>query len=134
MAGNTRFIWPNLLFLFFLSLLPIFTKWVGNNFGEVVSAVGYMFLFLLVNVRNQFRFSSLMANKDELNRNNDTRDSWFQLGVCFVLILGAIVLSFFSPSVASITMIGLPLVISFNNLLLEHANRRPTRKEKQRRI
>lgn len=57
------------------------------------------------------------------------RDFWLRLGVWFVLILGAIVLSFFSPSVASIIMIGLPLVIFLSNLGFEHDNRRPPRKK-----
>ncbi|MBC8060535.1 MAG: DUF1211 domain-containing protein [Clostridiaceae bacterium] len=37
--GNTV-LWLNILFLFFLSLVPLFTKWVIQNPKSVVPAVG----------------------------------------------------------------------------------------------
>lgn len=125
--------WRNLLFLFFLSLLPIFTKWVVNNFGEVVPAVGYVIVFLLVNLSNQFMFSCLITDEDKKKWNSVRKFFWIRLVVWVIFIAGAMVLSFFFPRVASVIMIGLPLLISLSNLWFENDKSRQKRHNKDKR-
>ena len=47
---TSKIIWCNHSFLFFLALLPIFTKWIIINPSEVIPLIGYDIVFLLVNL------------------------------------------------------------------------------------
>ena len=47
---TNRIVWRNMLFLFFLALLPIFTRWVLQNPTEIIPVVSYDILFVLLNI------------------------------------------------------------------------------------
>ena len=111
--------WRNLLFLFSLSLLPLFTKWVINNFGQVVPAIGYTIVFLLVQFSNILVFNSLISDEEKKNLRRLRRLTWLHILIWIAFIAGAILLSFFFPSVASVILIGLPLIFSLSNLWIE---------------
>lgn len=51
----------NILYLFCLSLLPLFTKWIMLHPGEVVPAVGYDIVFLLLTICYQLLRRCAMA-------------------------------------------------------------------------
>ncbi len=114
-----KVIWRNMLFLFALSLLPVFTKWIIVHFGETVPAVGYVLVFLLVNASSRLLFHAVM---DENFRQVMRRIRPASIGrtVATVLtVIGLIAFSAVMPELACILLIGLPVVLSLSNLLFE---------------
>ena len=120
---TTMISWRNMLFLFSLSLMPVFTKWVIENLGEVVPAVGYAIVFLLVNLSFQFLFSSAMKHSGVKNPEFPGNFPYIFITIWVIVIGGIIVLCFFLPLVASILLIGLPLLFSLSNLWFEHPHK-----------
>lgn len=112
--------WRNFLFLFSLSLMPIFTKWVIENFGEVIPAVGYVIVFIFVNVSYQFLSSSMITHDDKNKLRVLGKSTWLHYAIWVIIIFGAIVFSFFYPIIASVLLIGLPIISSLASLWDEH--------------
>ncbi len=124
---TTMISWRNMLFLFSLSLMPVFTKWVIENLGQVVPALAYTIVFIFVNLTFQFLFIGARKNKEERNFNASGKVMIIFFLVWFILFAGIITLCFFQPLVASILLIGLPVLFSLSNLWFEH----PPRKERR---
>ena len=61
---TNRLIWYNFSFLFFLSLIPIFTKWVIEHPGVLIPAIGYDVIFILVQFCSSLIFH-LVASTSE---------------------------------------------------------------------
>jgi uncharacterized membrane protein len=112
--------WRNMLFLFSLSLMPVFTKWVIENLGKVVPAVGYAIVFIFVNLSFQLMFSSAIKQSKEKKQIMSRKFILLFTVVWVTVIAGTIVLCFFQPLIASILLIGLPLLFSLSNLWFEH--------------
>ena len=49
-----KVVWRNLIYLFFLSLIPFFTKWIMENPGQIIPTVGYDIIFFLVTLSFDF--------------------------------------------------------------------------------
>ena len=119
-VSNTL-VWRNLLFLFFLALIPIFTEWVMLHSSEVVPAIGYDIVFLLATASMFWIGSSTAVYKKR-------REEFEALGsgsllrrwlVLFGIVCAIIVLSFFFPRVSLVFFIGFPVVFSIFNLVFE---------------
>jgi uncharacterized membrane protein len=118
-------IWRNFLYLFFLSLMPIFTKWVIQNPDEVVPVIGYDILFLLVNICYHFVWNSIMKENEEFKKDNEkfkNEGKASRRGFAFMLLvlIGIFVLSFFYPRISVVFFIGMPVVFSLFNLIVEN--------------
>lgn len=118
-------IWRNLLFMFFLSLMPIFTKWVMQNPDEVIPAIGYDILFMLVHISYHFVWSSIMKENEEIKKNieklkNESKSSWRRLAIMLLNLIAIFVLSFFYPRISLIFFIGMPVVFSLFNLIVDN--------------
>jgi len=123
---TSKIVWRNLLFLFFLSLIPIFTKWVMENPDASTPAIGYDIVFLLVSVSYQLIWTSIIQEDEsehskELLRmtQSGTRSWWLRLGILIVFAGAIIVLSYFYPRFALIFLIGLPVAFSLFNIVTE---------------
>ena len=62
---NSKIIWQNHLFLFFLALLPIFTKWVIENPNEFIPAIAYDIVFFMVYL-SYFFLAKVAIGKEKL--------------------------------------------------------------------
>ena len=118
---SSTLIWRNLLFLFFLALIPIFTKWVMLHSSEVVPAIGYDIVFLLATASMFWIGSSTPVYKKRREEfrafgGSSLLRRWLLL---FVVVCGIIVLSFFFPRVSLVFFIGFPVVFSIFNLVFE---------------
>ena len=119
--------WRNYLFLFSLSLMPLFTKWVIENFGEVVPAVGYVIVFMFVNASYMFLHSSMMSDEDKKHLKSHGKLVWIHDIIWVLATIGTIAFSFFYPMIASVLLLGLPLFFSLASLWDEredHTERR----------
>ncbi len=128
---TNRIMWRNLLFLFFLSLIPIFAKWVMLNPGQVAPALGYDIIFLLVNISYLFIWHSIIHDNGEEERykvikelRGAGRDPWVRFAIMAGIIAAIIILSFFYPTISLIFFIGLPVVTSLFNLVFDNSKNR----------
>ena len=124
-VSNT-ILWRNLLFLFFLSLIPIFTKWMILHPDEVVPALGYDLVYLLVHLcDNLIWASALKQTKNEkiyeqvASVKNARRNRWWGGLIIGGGIIAILALSFYYPRFSLIFFIGFPASFSLVNLFLE---------------
>jgi uncharacterized membrane protein len=116
--GN-KVIWFNILFLFFLSLVPLFTKWVIENPNSVEPAVGYGIVFLCVNLCLDFMFISLLPSIIQINSPHFYLRMMLMPFISLVIIL----IAFFYPRISTILFIGLPISSAVLNLLFDETKR-----------
>ncbi len=122
---SNKFIWRNLLFLFFLALMPIFTKWVILYSNEVVPVIGYDIVFLLVNASSYWIGSEAAKQEGGVNiqkrrQRFGGQSRWLPRWIIMAIIIGAIIiLSLFYPDISIIFFIGLPVFFSLFNLIIE---------------
>lgn len=112
---SNRVVWINIIFLFFLSLVPLFTKWVIQNPNAVVPAVGYAIVFLCVNLCVSFMFLLIIPIKLFEHKYN-LYPRIFMLPVIILIIIS---IAFYYPRISIIMFIGLPVASSVLNLLFE---------------
>lgn len=114
---SQKLVWRNFLFLFVISLVPIFTKWVIADFGEVFPAIAYIVLYVILGKSFWFLFLSEVSYKRDkkLKRVMLVRN----LISVFILIL-AVALTYFFPYVASVLLIGIPLFNAVSNIWIEY--------------
>jgi uncharacterized membrane protein len=122
---TNKIIWRNMLFLFFLSLMPIFTKWVIENLDQVIPAIGYDIVFLLVNISYQFIWNGIINENAELKRDMEALKSegkffWLRFILMLIVIAAIIVLSIFNPRISLICFIVFPVILSLFNLIYEN--------------
>ncbi len=121
-------IWKNMIFLFFLALLPIFTKWVLVNPTELIPVFAYDILFIFINLSYFIIFREIYRKKDQISRNgrNDIKHSLLShisfLITLLVVILLVIILSLFFPKIAVILFMGLPILSVLLNIFFEERN------------
>ena len=125
------FIWFNLMFLFFLSLIPIMTKWVMENPGELTPAIGYNVVYLLVNFTYVFIFGfvihnsekeeilKLRTNKKKLGKSFPNEFLWLRFIISAIIILISIILAIYIPRLSTVFLLALPVASSLANLLFE---------------
>lgn len=131
---SNKIVWRNLLFLFFLSLIPIFTKWVMQNPDEVVPAIGYDIVYLFVNISYLMIWHSMIhengyeeRRKEMENLQPAGKSPWIRFVIMVVIIAAIIVLSFFYPRISQIIFIGIPVVSSLFNLIYDYQDNRKER-------
>lgn len=120
---SSKVLWRNLVFLFFLSLLPIFTKWLFLYPKELVPIIAYDILFIFIYLSYFFMMKS--TNIKMPHRQNHRKPMpqykhfliWFSIWVPTVILI--ILLFIYIPEVTAIIIIALPLIFSFTNLFLE---------------
>ena len=123
------------MFLFFLSLTPILTKWVIENPHNIVAAIGYDIVYLSVSFINMLMFHFVIDNSElpEISEMREARkkmasDDRFakirvqfmrrfllNLGVIAVIISVSVIFKF-----SSYVLIGIPVVFSLINLISEN--------------
>ena len=114
--------WRNLFFLFFISLFPLFTKWVIEDFDNVLAAIAYVVLFVLANLSSHFIFFSLLEDEDKKKWNSKKEWKIFfviRYTIFLFMVLGSVILSYFMPIISNSILIGFPLLISISNIWAE---------------
>lgn len=119
-----KIIWRNFIFLFFLSLMPIFTKWIIDNPGEVVPAIGYEIIFLLVTISYQSIWADVVKENVEFESYKTEMESEEKLFLrkfmrTIIAVVIATAISIFYPTVSLVFFLFLPVAISLFNLISE---------------
>lgn len=118
---SDTFMWENLIYLFLLSLVPIFMKWVIQFPSSVIPALGYSFVYLLNDFGMRILFiRQLKENKEQYKefRQEKERESMTSLHVIFlfaglILILCA---SAVLPQISIVCFIIYPVCLSLVNV------------------
>ena len=122
---TNKIVWRNLIFLFFLALLPIFTKWVLENPNHLVPAIGYDILFVIVNLSYFFVVKGLKKEKrhDEEKFVEMSREyiRHHQLHVVVIVIIAILIvaLAILLSQYFSYLIIGFPIIYSLVNMLVD---------------
>ncbi len=130
-----RVIACNFMFLFFLSLIPVLTKWVIESPGMLLPAIGYDIVFVLVYlcfnlilhyVAGASRHERVVKIAEYRKARRDSitpRDMWLRF-VSFIAIFGVIIfLSVRFPKISTLFLLGIPVLASFFNLFFEDFHR-----------
>lgn len=117
---TNKIVWKNLLFLFTISLFPLFTKWVIADFGQIVPVIGYLILYLLSEQCLNIYIKSLFDNYSKEKTTKDYIINFFK-GILILLLI--VVFVYYLPYVASIFLLAFPLIHSLCLLWIE--NRAP---------
>jgi uncharacterized membrane protein len=93
---NGRILWANLHLLFWISLFPFATAWMGENYGKPAPIVVYGFVLLMAAIAWYVLQSAILADEgpDSLLRHALGRD--WKGRISPLLYLAAIVLAFIS--------------------------------------
>lgn len=132
---NNKIVWSNMLFLFCLALIPLFTKWVMQHPTEVVPVIAYDFVYLLLNFIFHLIFhNAIRMRKAEYQMPKRNDDYHFYRRFLFMLIavLAIIILSAFYPTVSIVFFIAFPVVnVLFQ--VFQNRERRPRHKTNEKR-
>jgi uncharacterized membrane protein len=106
---DTRTIWTNLFLLFFMSLIPLPTKALGENFFDRESHVFFGLIMTATSITYsllQTMIISTMAKVSAENKTNTNRLNWFST----FLYASSIPLSFISIYLSTLIFILIPIV------------------------
>lgn len=121
-----KVVWYNTLYLFFLSLMPLFTRLMIENPQETFPAIGYNVVYLLL--RATFgcmadcvlRQSLSQKHLDEIaQKKKNQKHYWILFGVTFVGELSIFGLSLIWPFVSIICLIIFPISMSLAGMLMK---------------
>ncbi|KZX17673.1 hypothetical protein MBCUT_01510 [Methanobrevibacter cuticularis] len=119
---TNKIIWKNMIFLFFLALLPIFTKWVLENPDNLIPVLSYDILFILANISFFLIVKEIyrekMLKRNEIDRDNREHPSIHIFSIIITLIL-IIILAILFPQITIILFIGFPIIFSLMNIFLD---------------
>lgn len=132
---NQKIIGANIFFLFFLSLIPIFTKWVIENQGSLIPVIGYDIVYLLVSFFYVLTFRLIMEESDhedirqiaerfKSRQASKPHFSWLPIFFLLIIISAVIFLSIYHPKVSTFILMGIPIVSSLLNLFVSRPGKR----------
>ncbi len=128
-------IWVNLLYLFFLSLIPILTNWVLQYPDEIVPVICYDIVYLLVNISYAFIFKYIIKtshhrsvramrrlrqiqNQKPLTKQELSPER--RLAVTIIVFIIVITYAVFQTHFYTEILIALPVFSSVANLLFDN--------------
>lgn len=146
---TNRIVWRNMLVLFFLALLPIFTRWVLQNPTEIIPVISYDILFVLLNVcyfvllkeviNDQIseKASEVKEGKEnsastdflpeqlqdhiaqERRKNSNREHTPLQLVFMGLILIALIIIAVIFPEITLILSMGFPLFFVLVNMFFE---------------
>lgn len=113
---TNSFIWKNMMYMFFMSLIPLFMRWVLSSPNEVLPAFGYAMIYLLTDLVTRWITASASGDNAGFfhgeNRRIQRKYHLLHTGVMVVWIAIIAFISIFLPQVEIFFLIVLPVVIS----------------------
>ena len=102
---NGKVLWANLNFLFWLSLLPFFTKWLEGG-TEAVPLAAYGFILLMCGISSSvLRLCVMQANNHEKQVYKKIKAA-----VSIIIYIVGIILAFYAPFIAVLCYVSVPLM------------------------
>lgn len=121
-----KVVWCNTLYLFFLSLMPLFTRLMIENPQEIFPAVGYNIVYLLLRATFGYMADCVLQQslsqerlEEIYQKKKNQKRYWILFGVTFVGELSIFGLSLIWPFVSTICLIVFPISISLVGMLIK---------------
>lgn len=117
---TNKIVWKNMVFLLFLALLPIFTKWVLENPTELIPVIFYDILFIFVNLR-YFNIAKEVYKENSIERKSVRKNNKIisQISIMMIILLILSIIGIFVPQITIILLIGFPVISSIINIIFE---------------
>ena len=124
-----KIIWKNLFFLFFVALVPVFTKLIIENNADNIAIIAYDIVFLLANVsfiglqketRKQITKEELEKMEAMRTERMKQKHSFFKFVIGCILLCGFVVLSIIFPKFSIIMYIVFPITFAIMSIFIEH--------------
>ena len=113
---TNSFIWKNMIYMFFMSLIPLFMRWVLSSPNEVPPAFGYAMIYLLTDLATRWIAASASSDNAGFfhgeNRRIQRKYHFLHTGMTVLWIAIIAFISIFLPQVEIFFLIVLPVVIS----------------------
>ena len=116
---SNSFIWKNLIYLFLLSLLPLFMKWLIQYPNNVIPAISYSVVYLLTDMAFKLLFVSIFKDKIEsvkINKKIVGKPTVVFKIVPIMIFILMLVLAYFFPEIAIMLFVVFPVVMSLANI------------------
>lgn len=123
-----KIIWRNLVFLFFVALIPVFTKLIIENNANNIAIIAYDIVFLLANVSFYVleKETRKQITKEEIEKIEAIRTeimkhkySIIRFATGCIILFGLVVLSIIFPKFSIIMYIVFPVVFAIMNIFIE---------------
>lgn len=121
---SDSFIWKNLIYFFFLSLMPLFMKWLILFPSELIPAVCYVVLYMLCDFMMRIMFISRIK-KTGATIYSRNKPVIVHMAISIAFITATLLLSAAIPLFSVICFIVFPVIMSIMNLF-EKENRYET--------
>jgi uncharacterized membrane protein len=129
---TNKIIWKNFVFLFFIALLPVFTKLIIENYWDNIAIIIYDIVFLLANI--SFFILALEGRKqliqEEIEIINSMHEKFFGKRLLFlrfilvgIVFLGMVLLAIIFPKSSIIMYIVFPIIFNLLNIFKDNGAR-----------
>ena len=109
---NGKVLWANLHLLFWLSILPFATGWMGENLFEKIPVAFYGLVLLMSSVAWKIQVYFILQNEGENSKLKLAYQNDRKVNVSTIIYLSALVIAFFYPLI-SILLYALVAIIWF---------------------
>lgn len=121
---TNSFIWKNLLFLFSLSLIPLFMKWMIKNPNATIPALSYAIVYFVTEFCIRWVLLSSKGHKAGLFHRFEggkavRRKHLLRLIFNLGAIVAVIAISFWSPQLEIFFLIFLPVLLALSNVFAD---------------
>jgi uncharacterized membrane protein len=97
---NGRIMWANLHLLFWLSLVPFATGWVGNNHVATLPIAAYGIVLMMAAIAYFILQNLIVASEGRDSKLSESIGTDFKGKISFALYALAIVIAFFQPGIS----------------------------------
>ncbi len=118
---TSKLVWRNMVFLFFLALLPLLTRWVLENPNQLVPLLCYDILFILVSLGFFFMGKEIYVELETPKRNR-LKDRNHQISnfiVMIFLLVFFIALFLFFPEITLLLFLVFPIISSLIKMFID---------------
>lgn len=107
---NGKILWANLNFLFWLSLFPFATGWMGENHFETIPTAMYGGVLLMAALAFKIMVHFVIQNEGKNSSVGKVYSNDRRLNISLLLYLVGIILSFFQPIISLVIYLGVALI------------------------
>src|SRR5690554_1630944 len=107
---NGKILWANLNLLFWLSLFPFATRWLGKNHFEANPTAIYGTVLLMAAVAFKILVYCVIKNEGKSSNIGKVYSKDKKMDFSLILYFAGVVISFFSPIISLVIYLGVALI------------------------
>lgn len=107
---NGRILWTNIIMLFWMSLIPFVTAWVGTYTTSLVPSLSYGIIFLLTNISYWWLNNELIKGNGKNSKVYNVYNKNTKMTLTVVLSIFVNLLAFISPILVLLGCLGISIM------------------------